>query len=143
MILEPLWGGKNFFAPHPDFDQATPSFGRDEAGIVVEAFQLGDWYRNEAYEEPEIYEYPTEWDAYVGHYRSFGVLVTNFRFFVRKGRLTCQSYGGYADNALTDLGDGTFRVGDETSPERMTFDCIANGKTLRCRAIDGVFYRVE
>ena len=31
--------------------------------------------------------------------------------------MVCQSYGGYADNALTDLGNGTFRVGDETSPD--------------------------
>ena len=69
--------------------------------------------------------------------------MTSLTFFVRKGRFTCQSYGGYADNALTDLGGGAFRVGDETSPSIMTFDSLASGKALRCRTPDGAFYRVE
>ena len=141
-ILEPIWGD-NFVAPHPDFDHAMLSFGRNEAGRVVEAFQLGDWYRNEAYEGPDSFETPAAWGAYVGHYRAFGVFVTSLRFFVRKGQMICQSFGGYADSVLTDLGSGTFRVGDETSPHRMTFDCLADGKALRCRASDGDFYRVE
>ena len=140
--LEPIWG-EGFLATHPTFDHAMLSFGRNEEGTVVEAFQLGDWYRNEAYEGPESFDHPTEWDAYAGHYRAFGVLVGSLKFFARKGRLICQSFGGYADNALTDLGGGTFRVGDETSPHRMTFDCIADGKALRCRASDGDFYRVQ
>ena len=140
--LESIWGD-SFLAPHPDFDHAMLSFGRNEQGIIIEAFQLGDGYRNEAYDGPGSFEYPTEWDAYAGHYRAFGVLVGSLKFFVRKGQLICQSFGGYADNVLTDLGGGTFRVGDETSPHRMTFDCIASGKALRCRASDGDFYRVE
>jgi CubicO group peptidase (beta-lactamase class C family) len=140
--LEPIWGD-SFLATHSDFDHAMLSFGRNEERQVVEAFQLGDWYRNEAYEGPESYDVPAEWDAYVGHYRAFGVLVGSLKFFVRKGQLICQSFGGYADNALTDLGNGTFRVGDETSPHRMTFDSIADSRALRCRASDGDLYRVE
>ena len=142
VVLERTWRD-SFLVPHPGFDHAMLSFGRSEKGTVVEAFQLGNWYRADGHEGPESDDYPAEWDAYAGHYRAFGVLVTSLKFFVRKGRLTCQSYGGYTDNALTDLGDGTFRVGDETSPHRMTFDCLANGKALRCRASDGMFYRVE
>jgi len=140
--LDSIWGD-SFLTPHPGFDHAMLSFGRNEEGIVVEAFQLANWYRSEAYEGPESYDYPAEWDAYAGHYRAFGVLVGSLKFFVRKGQLICQSFGGYADNALTDLGGGTFRVGNETSPHRMAFDCIAGGKALRCRASDGDFYRVE
>jgi CubicO group peptidase (beta-lactamase class C family) len=140
--LEPLWGDQ-FLAAHPSFDHAMLSFGRSEKGTVVEAFQLGAWYRNEAYEGPESYDHAIEWDAYTGHYRAFGVLVGSLKFFVRKGQLICQSFGGHADTTLTDLGHGTFRVGDESSPHRMTFDCIADGKTLRCRASDGDFYRLQ
>jgi D-alanyl-D-alanine carboxypeptidase len=139
--LEPIWGD-SFLTRHPDFDHAMLSFARSEDETVVEAFQLGDSYHSEAHEGPKNYDYPTKWDAYVGHYRAFGILVGSLKFFVRKGRLICQSFGGYADSPLTDLGGGTFRVGDETSPHRMTFDCIADGKALRCRASDGDFYRV-
>jgi len=139
--IERTWGD-NFFVPLPGFDHAMLSFGRNEEGAVVEAFQLGDWYRNEAYEGPDDYEYPAEWNRYVGHYRSFGVLVTNFKIFVRRGHLMCQCFSGYVDQKLTDLGDGWFRNGDETSPEKMTFDCIANGKALRCRASGCEFYRI-
>ena len=140
--LEPLWGDC-FLTVHPDFDHAMLSFGRNEDGQVVEAFQLGDVYRNEAYDNPQEPPHPREWDAVVGHYRAFGVLVGSLKFFVRKGRLVCQSFGGYAETPLTDLGGGTFRVGDERSPHRMTFDCIAGGKALRCRASDGDFYRID
>jgi len=140
--LERIWGD-SFVVPHPGFSHAMVSFGRDKGGAVVEAFQLGDWYRNDAYAGPKRYEVPSEWDAYVGHYRAFGVLVGSLKFFVRKDRLICQSFGGHADSQLVDLGGGTFRIGDETSPHRMRFDWIADGKALRCRASDGDFYRVE
>jgi len=140
--LEPIWGD-SFLTTHPNFDHAMLSFGRSDKGTVIEAFQLGDWYRSDPDEGPERYDVPTAWDAYVGHYRAFGVLVGNLKFFVRKGRLICQSFGGYADTELIDLGGGAFRIGDETSPHRMTFDSIADGRALRCRASDGDFYRVE
>ena len=140
--LEPI-RGDGFLTDHPGFDHAMLTFARDEDGTVVEAFHLGDWYRTEAYKGPESFDYPSEWDAYVGHYRAFGVLVGSLKFFVRKGQLICQSFGGYADSPLADVGGGTFRIGDETSPHRMTFDSLADGRALRCRASDGDFYRVE
>lgn len=141
VFLEPQWGD-NFLVPHPEFKHAMLSFGRSEDEEVVEAFQLGKWYRNEAYVGPESYEVPSEWGRYVGHYRSFGILVTNFKIFLRKGKLMCQLYSGYVDQELTDLGDGWFRSGGETSPEKITFDSFANGKALRCRAWGGAYYRV-
>jgi len=127
VFLERIWGDR-FVVPHPDFDRSMLAFGRSDPKAVVEAFQLGDWYRNE---------------AYAGQYRAFGVFVNSLKFFVRKGMFMCQSYGGYGEDALTDLGAGVFRAGGESSPHRMTFDWDAGGKTLRCRASDGDFYRVE
>ena len=141
-VLERIWGDR-FIVPHPDFDHAMLVFGRNDEKEVVEAFQLGDWYRSEAYDGPESFVYPAGWDTYVGQYRALGVFVNSLRFFVRKGDFMCQSYGGYGENVLTELGDGVFRAGDETSPHRMTFDWLADGRTLRCRASDGSFYRVE
>ena len=140
--LEPLYGD-NFIASHPGFDHAMLSFGRDEEENVVEAFQLGAWFRSERYDGPTRFGYPAAWDGYVGQYRSFGILVTNFRIFVRKGKLFCQSYGGFVDEPLTDLGEGWYTTGDEASGERMTFDAFASGKALRCRASGGEYYRME
>ncbi|MGB2983346.1 MAG: hypothetical protein WBC63_05725, partial [Candidatus Bipolaricaulia bacterium] len=140
--LESLYGD-HFTAPHSDFEHAMLSFGRDEEENVVEAFQLGEWFRSERYDGSTSFDYPAEWAGIVGQYRSFGILVTNLRIFVRKGQLFCQSYSGFVDQPLTDLGDGWFRNGDETSPERMTFDCFANGVALRCRDSGSEFYRME
>jgi len=140
--LEPLYGD-SFIAPHPDFDHAMLSFGRDEEENVVEAFQLGEWFRNERYDGPTSFATPAEWDGIAGQYRSFGILVTNLRIFVRKGKLFCQSYGGYVDEPLRDLGNGWYTTGGESSGERMTFDGYANGRALRCRASGGEYYRME
>jgi D-alanyl-D-alanine carboxypeptidase len=135
--------GNNFRVPHPSFDHAMLTFGCDDEGQVVEAFHLGEWFQTNRCKEPTTYDYPEEWNAYVGQYRSFGVLVTNFRIFIRKGTLICQSFGGYAEETLTDLGDGTFRSGNETSPHRLTFDCLAGGQALRCRSSGGEFFRMQ
>jgi len=139
--LERLYGD-NFLVPLRGFDRAMVTFGRDD-DAVVEAFQLGEWFRHERYAGPTRFDRPAAWDGIVGRYRSFGILVTNFRIFERKGRLYCQSYGGYVDEPLTDLGDGWYTTGDEASGERMTFDSFAGGKALRCLASGAVFYRTD
>jgi CubicO group peptidase (beta-lactamase class C family) len=140
--LERLYGD-NFLVLHPDFGHAMLTFGRDEAERVVEAFQLGTWYRNERYDGPPAFEHPEAWDGIVGQYRTFAPLVPQFRVFVRKGALVCQSYSGYVDEPLHDLGDGWYAVGDANSADRMTFDCFASGKALRCRSSGGAFYRMR
>ena len=135
--------GDNFRVDHPELGAALLTFGRDDQQHVVEAFQLGRTFLREGYEAPPVPEHPSEWEAYVGHYRSFGILITNFRIFIRKGQLMMQAYSGYVDMALTPLGNGVFRSGGEASPERLIFDSIANGTALRCRASGCDFYRVE
>ena len=135
--------GDHFVVPHPDFDHAMLTFGRDEENRVVEAFQLGEWFRTDRYRGPMAFEAHSEWGGIIGQYRSFGILVTNFRIFERKGKLFCQSFGGYVDEPLLDLGDGWYTTGNESSGERMTFDCFANGKALRCRASGGEYYRTQ
>lgn len=140
--LEPLYGD-NFTVLHPAFNHGMLSFARDDQENVVEAFQLGDWYRSERYDGPTEFQTPTEWAGITGQYRSFGILVTNFWIFERKGKLLCQSYGGYVDEPLNDLGDGWYTTGGPASGERMTFDAFANGKALRCRASGGEYYRME
>jgi len=141
-VLEPIYGDC-FVTGHPAFEHAMLSFGRDDSSDVVEAFSLGDWFRNRRYRGPTEFATPGDWDAYIGKYRSFGILVTSFRIFARKGTLFRQAFGGYVDEPLTDLGGGSFRVGDDTSPEILTFDALAGGRALRCRVAGGAFFRVD
>jgi CubicO group peptidase (beta-lactamase class C family) len=141
-LLEPVWGD-SFVLPAAGFDQGLLSFSRDKDGRVIEAVQLGDVYGRGAKQKSNDPELPEEWNAYIGHYRSFGSLVTNFRIFARKGQLWCQMYGGYGEEPLTDLGGGRFRRGGETSPETYAFGWIASGKALRCRFSGCDFYRVD
>lgn len=141
-LLKLLWGD-SFICPAVGFDRAMLSFCRDEAGRVFEAVQLGDVYARDAQPVSDSTQLPAEWNSYVGHYRSFGSLVTNFRIFARYGQLWCQMWSGYGELQLTDLGGGRFCRGGETSPETYAFDWIADGKALRCRASGCDFYRVE
>lgn len=141
-LLKLLWGD-SFVSTAAGFDRGMLSFTRDETGRVVGADQLGDVFARDGAMPPAASRLPAEWGAYVGHYRSFGSLVTNFRIFVRKGQLWCQMWSGYGEQLLTDLGHGRFRRGGETSPETYTFDWIAGGRALRCRASGCDFYRVD
>lgn len=141
-LLKLLWRD-SFICPVVGFDRGMLSFSRDEAGRVFEAVQLGDVYARDAQPASNRPQLPAEWNAYVGHYRSFGSLVTNLRIFARRGQLWCQMWSGYGEEPLTDLGGGRFRRGGKTSPETYTFDWIADGKALRCRASGCDFYRVE
>lgn len=141
-FLKLLWGD-SFICPVAGLNRGMLSFSRDETGRVFEVVQLGDIYIRDPQPVPDEMQLPAEWNAYIGHYRSFGSLVTNFRIFARRGQLWCQMWSGYGEQPLTELGGGRFRRGDETSPETYTFDWIADGKALRCRASGCDFYRVD
>lgn len=140
--LKHLWGD-SFICPAAGFNHGVLSFSRDDSGRVFEAVQLSEIYARDAEPVPDESEIPPEWHAYLGHYRSFGSLVTNFRIFTRRGQLYCQMWSGYGEQPLTDLGQGRFRLGDETSPETYTFDWIADNKALRCRVSGSDFYLVD
>ena len=141
-FLKLLWGD-SFICPVAGLNRGMLSFSRDETGRVFEAVQLGDIYIRDPQPVPDEMQLPAEWNTYIGHYRSFGSLVTNFRIFARRGQLWCQMWSGYGEQPLTELGGGRFRRGGETSPETYTFDWIADGKALRCRASGCDFYRVD
>lgn len=122
-LLEQLSPGA-FKVDHPDFARFVLSFGRDESGTVVEAFNGGDWFTGERYNGPASFDYPAEWDALVGHYRSYNPWWSNFRVVVRKGALYMIMGFGWR-RLLTPLDDGSFRVdAEEWSPERLRFDTI-------------------
>jgi CubicO group peptidase (beta-lactamase class C family) len=125
-----------FFVPHPDFALFLLRFGRTE-GKVVEAFYGPDWYAGESYAGTREFDYPKKWDAYPGHYRTPNPWEPNFRIVVRKGKLVFLTAEG--EEEVTPLGGGEFRVGEDYSAERLTFDTVIGGKTLQAN-LSGIPY---
>jgi CubicO group peptidase (beta-lactamase class C family) len=146
VVLEP-YGDDTFIVPHPVYDRFLLSFGRNaDAGNVVELFHGAGWHVNDRYQGPTSFDMPPAWDAFPGHYRAHNPWATNFRVVPRKGQLWLifpAAPDGFEDEQpLVPLGDGSFRAGaDETSPERVRFDVVVDGKALRAVLSDGFYER--
>jgi hypothetical protein len=130
-----------FLADHPDFALFPLRFGRDAVGSVVELFHGADWYVTDDDEGATTFETPPQWEAFPGHYRNYNPWGSNFRVVLRKGALALISPNGQEDILEPD-GD-RFRIGDDPeSPERIAFDTVVDGKTLRAVQPGGeVHYR--
>jgi D-alanyl-D-alanine carboxypeptidase len=134
-----------FYVNYPDFDRFLLRFGRaktadDSPGDVVEAFWGADWYVNESYTGAKEFNYPSEWDAYPGHYRSHIPWQTNFRVILRKGALWLIWPTG-SEEPLTSIEKDVFRIGDETSPEQLRFSQNVNGQALCANYSGSDYYR--
>ena len=133
-------GPDRFYVDHPDFAFFLLRFGREE-GEVVEAFHGPDWYTNDRYTGPTTFDYPEEWDAYSGYYRSHNPWLSNFRIVLRKGALALV-HPSEPEEPLAPLGSTVFRVGkDDRSPERIRFDTILSDRALRANLSCGDYYR--
>jgi hypothetical protein len=129
-----------FYAAHPDFALFLLRFGR-ESSEVVEAVHGLDWYRNERYSGLSNFEYPPDWDAYVGHYRAHNPWRPGFRVFVRKRALWLGEAAGLEEQ-LVALDGNRFRVReDDYSPERLRFDTAIGGQMQRATLSGSAYYR--
>ncbi|MDP9368881.1 MAG: serine hydrolase [Chloroflexota bacterium] len=148
IVLEPYFDEDAFVVPHPAYDRFLLRFGRQPAsGDVVELFHGPGWYVNDRYEGPTSFDLPPEWDAFEGHYGAYNPWATNLRVVRRKGQLWLifpAAPDGFEDEQpLVPLGDGSFRAGaEDTSPERVRFDTVVEGKALRAVLSDGVYERL-
>ena len=133
-------GEDSFYVSHPELELFLLEFGRDE-GRVVELFHGPDWYVGEGYSGPGTFDYPEEWERYLGHYRTYNFGLTNFRIVLRKGALLLMyPAGGY--DVLTPLEGGLFRIGEDArSPETLRFDSVASGRALRAVYSGCPYYR--
>ena len=135
IVLEQA-GRDRFIVSHPDYDLFALRFGRDN-DVVVEAFHGQDWWTNERYSGPKVFEYPKDWDSLVGSYRSDSPWYGSSRFFVRKGRLILDD-----QQFLLPLEPGVFQPqGDINAAERITFDTLVNGRAMHFNYSGIDFYR--
>ena len=139
ILLEPR-GQDSFYVNHPDFAFFLLRFGR-EKDQIVEAFHGPNWYPHERYRGPRQYNFPAEWTAYTGHYRSHNPWDTNFRVVLQKGSLRL-IYPSGEEHPLVQMGEGEFRVGKEQrSPESIRFDILLDGQAIRANLSCGDYYR--
>ena len=139
--LERLSDADRFVARDPALDRFAFAFGRkdpeDDASAVVELSWGGDWYRNEKYEGPERFDYPKEWDGYVGHYRNESPWIGSLRIVVSKGRLMMDGTTPLeADGDLFRLRD------DPKNTEWIRFGELVNGRCMRIRLSGSDLWRV-
>src|SRR2546426_394019 len=128
-----------FYVPHADFALFLLGFGRDN-GKVVEASYGPDWYAGERYAGPRAFDYPKEWDAFPGHYRTVNPWEPNFRVILRKGKLLlCTTED---EEPITPLEGGLYRVGEDYSAERLRFDTVIGGRALQANLSGIPYYRV-
>lgn len=135
------YGKDSFLVSSPDFALFPLRFGR-ERGKVVEVFYGGDWYSGEHYSGLRNFQYPPEWDSYLGHYRSNQPWTNNFRIVLRKGKLWL-ILGEGSEWVMTPDGRGGFWAGEDGEPprEQVRCDTVVHNKTLRCILSGQGYYR--
>lgn len=115
-------------------------FGR-EGGTVVDLSSGGTWLTNARYSGARSFDFPPEWNAFLGHYRAQVPFYSNYRVVLRKGTLLLVAPDGMEEELLP-LGRGEFRVGRlETSVERASFKDIVSGRALRMNLSGTDYYR--
>jgi CubicO group peptidase (beta-lactamase class C family) len=140
-VLEPS-SGDNFNILHPKFDHFTLVFARaddkDPKSPIVEAGWGGDWFYHSRYSGPKQFEYPKEWESYVGHYRNENPWVGSTRVVIRKGKLMLDG-----TVPLEKDERGVFYMKDEEhNPEWVSFGEVINGKCMRIKVSGEDLWRV-
>jgi hypothetical protein len=135
-------GDGNFVAGHPEFSRFVFAFGRSDAknpkSPVVEVGWGGEWYVKSDYSGPRTFDYPKDWDAFVGHYRNENNWIGSLRIVLRKGQLLADGI-----SILTPQSDGTFRMqSDEADTEWIGFHDIVDGRAERLKLSGEDLWRV-
>ncbi|MEM7031337.1 MAG: serine hydrolase domain-containing protein [Chloroflexota bacterium] len=129
-----------FSSDHPDFNRSVFTFKRSEDDTIKSVTHGEHLYLTEGV-TPSATAYPAEWNAYRGHYRSHNPWLPAFRVLLRAGKLYFQIAGSY-EEPLISLGDDVFRIGeDEQLPERLRFDLLIEGQTIRAHFNTAPYYR--
>jgi len=141
--IETIVGSQEVLAiREPGLDRYALTFGREKSddakSRVVEAGWGPVWLFHEAYSGPKSFDYPKEWERYVGHYRNENPWIGSMRVVIRKGKLMLDGLV-----PLEARPDGYFYFGDEPhSPEWVRFHDIVNEKAMRLKASGEDMWRV-
>jgi CubicO group peptidase (beta-lactamase class C family) len=137
----------------------TPgTFGADDAALdrwplrftgEAEAAAEVGWgsrlLRSEGRDSRAAPEAPTEWAAYTGRYASWNPWSPGFEVLARAGSLRLtpggESLEDVEERPLSPLADGSFRVGEPWSPDRVRFDTVVDGKAHRAILDASPFFR--
>jgi D-alanyl-D-alanine carboxypeptidase len=135
-------GDGMFVAPHPDFSRFLLVFGRSDSknpkSPVVEVGWGSEWYVKPEYSGPKSFDYPKDWDAFVGHYRNENPWIGSTRIVIRKGALMVDGVA-----VLMDQKDGTFRAqGEEGDTEWVRFHDVVDGQAQRVKFSGEDLWRV-
>ena len=139
--LERLSEQDRFIARHHALDRFAFVFGRKDAKVadsaVLEVSWGGDWYRNAKYDGPVGFNYPKEWESYVGHYRNENPWFGSLRIVINKGRLMI-------DGTMPLEADGElFRLRDSPrNTDWIRFGEVVNGKCMKLKLSGADLWRV-
>lgn len=131
LVDDPAW--ETFaleFVREPAPDDESPATDQPVIGL----YHGPTSFHRDGEEPAGAPSHPAEWDAYVGHYRSYNPWNSNFRIMIRDGKLTLLSSYGGATELIPD-GNG-FRYGfrGKTPSEYVEFDAIVNGQAQLARS---------
>jgi CubicO group peptidase (beta-lactamase class C family) len=135
-------GGDIFTVVHPDFERFLLVFGRshtdDPKSPIAEVSWGSEWFTNSNYSGPKKFDYPKEWDTYLGHYRNENPWVGSVHVILRKGKLMID---GLAPLEASE--NGTFHLRDEDpSPEWIHFADVVGGHAMRIKFSGEDLWRV-
>ena len=131
-------GDDTFLARHTGFDLFMVRFGR-EKGKVVRMIHGPDVYEKRGRVRTSRSR-SADAEEHEGHYRSHNPWLSNFRVISRNGELVYVDPSG-EEQPMKRLPDGSFRIGDSASPERVRFYCVVCGKAFHAALSGGDFYR--
>lgn len=123
----------SFLVDDRELDRFVLRFSLSSAGRPTVLDHGPDRYVRDG--EPESAPAPTEVDPFVGHYRTHDPWQANIRVFLRDGALWLQDNASddarYHERPLEPFGNGSFRVGESWSPDRIRFDAVIDGRATR------------